>query len=186
MVRLIAVAAALASFALTAPASAEPVSFFPAQYLDQTFPGGEPVVQVDTIHHTIVYSSHEGTTHIYREGLPALETLQFFSEYRNQTKMWVSKDNGATFTRVNFNGTGFTTDPTKNTGFSDPDFGEDAAGRIYNTGINLANDALFSSGDGGLNWDKGTIFCASGDRPWLAGGKADEVFMGTNVNGGPH
>jgi hypothetical protein len=186
MVRTALVAAVLAALLLAVPASAETTTFHPAQYIDETFPGGEPVVQVDTVHHTIVYSSHEGTTHIYRAGLPALETLNFFSEYRNQTKMWVSKDNGATFTRVDFNGTGFATDPTKNTGFSDPDFAIDEGGRIYNTGINLANDALFSSGDGGFTWDKGTVFCSSADRPWLAGGEKDRAWMSVNVNIGGH
>jgi hypothetical protein len=186
MVRLIAAAAALVALLPAAPASAESVTFHPAQYIDQTFPGGEPVIQVDTVHHTVVYSSHEGTTHIYREGLPALETLDFFSEYRNQTKMWVSSDNGANFQRVNFSGTGFATDPTKNSGFSDPDFAIDDSGRIYNTGINLANDALFSSGDGGRTWDKGTVFCNSSDRPWLAAGEKDHAWMSVNVNVGGH
>jgi hypothetical protein len=186
MVRIASVAAVLAALLSAGPAHAESTTFHPAQYIDETFPGGEPVVQVDTIHHTIVYSSHEGTTHIYRQGLPALETLNFFSEYRNQTKMWVSKDNGVTFTRVNFNGPGLPTDPTKNTGFSDPDFAIDESGRIYNTGINLANDALFSSGDGGLTWDKGTVFCNSSDRPWLAAGDKDHAWMSVNVNVGGH
>jgi hypothetical protein len=187
MRRVIAGCAAAAALLLpVAPASAEPVTFHPAQYLDQTFPGGEPVVQVDTVHHTIVYSAHEGTTHIYRPGLPALETLNFFSAYRNQTKMWVSRDGGVTFKRIDFNGTGFATDPTRNTGFSDPDFAIDASGRIYNTGINLANDALFSSGDGGQTWDKGTIFCSSADRPWLAGGRPGQAWMSANTNLGGH
>jgi hypothetical protein len=181
----VAVLTALLLIALSAPASAEPTTFFPAQYLDQTFPGGEPVVQVDTIHHTIVYSSHEGTTHLYRNGL-GVATLQWISEYRNQTKMWVSKDGGATFERINFLGSGFATDPTKNTGFSDPDFAIDQAGRVYNTGINLANDALFSSGDGGFTWDKGTVFCNSSDRPWLAAGEPDHAWMSVNENVGGH
>ena len=56
----------------------------------------------------------------------------------------------------------------------------DAGGRLYNTGIDLANDAIFSSPDGGFTWDHGTIQCAPGDRPWLAGGKKDEVFMSTD------
>jgi hypothetical protein len=182
----VTVAALVAAAVFTPSAAAEPLSFMPPQYIDATFPGGEPVLQVDTVHHTIVYSSHEGTTHLYRQGLPSSETLSFFSEYRNQTKMWVSKDNGATFKRIDFNGTGFATDPTKNTGFSDPDFAQDAGGRIYNTGINLANDAIFSSGDGGETWDKGNVFCASADRPWLAGGKKDEAFMSVNLNTGSH
>ncbi len=56
----------------------------------------------------------------------------------------------------------------------------DAGGRIYNTGINLVNDALFSSVDGGKNWTQGTPYCHNGDRPWLAGGNANEVLMGTD------
>lgn len=180
-------AAVLVVLAAVAPsAAADPLTFAEPQYVDQTFPGGEPVMQVDTVHHTIVYSSHEGTTHLYRQGLPSSETLSFFSEYRNQTKMWTSKDNGLTWERASWLGTGFATDPTKNSGFSDPDFGIDAGGRIYNTGINLANDALFSSADGGLTWDKGTPYCASADRPWLAGGNPQEAFMSVNLNVGGH
>lgn len=143
-------------------------------------------MQVDTVHHRIIYSTHEGTTHIYRPGLPSTTTLQWFSEYRNQVKMWTSRDGGLTFQRVSFTGTGFATDPTKNTGFSDPDLTMDEGGRIYNTGINLANDALFSSPDGGDTWDRGTPQCHDGDRPWLAGGKKDEVFLATNTNIGGH
>src|SRR5215210_3719378 len=51
---------AAAIFAPSAPA--DPLSFMPPQYIDESFPGGEPVLQVDTVHHSIVYSSHEGTT----------------------------------------------------------------------------------------------------------------------------
>ena len=183
--RSIAVAI-LAAATLAPSAAADPLAFEPPQYIDQTFPGGEPVLQVDTVHHTLVYSSHEGTTHIYRQGLPSAQTLSFFSEYRNQTKMWTSKDNGVTWERVDFLGTGFATDPTKNSGFSDPDFAMDAGGRIYNTGINLASQAIFSSPDGGFTWDKGTPQCTPGDRPWLAGGRPDEAWLATNlVSGDP-
>src|SRR5438132_603311 len=60
------------------------------------------------------------------------------------------------------------------------------AGRIYNTGIDLANDALFSTIDGGRSWDRGTVQCHDGDRPWLAGGQPNEVFLATNAStGGP-
>ena len=180
-------AAVLAALAVLAPsAAAHPLTFSAPRYVDETFPGGEPVMQVDTVHHTIVYSSHEGTTHLYRQGLPSAQTLSFFTEYRNQTKMWTSRDNGDTWQRVDFMGTGFATDPSKNSGFSDPDFGIDESGRIYNTGINLASDALFSSPDGGFTWDKGTPYCASADRPWLAGGKPDEALMSVNLNVGGH
>src|SRR5690349_10200861 len=143
------ITAALAAFAVLAPsASAGDLGFAAPQYVDQSYAGGEPVMVTDPVHHTIVYSSHEGTTHIYRPGLLSLETFQFASEYRNQVKMWRSEDGGKTFKRVDAVG-GLAQPPTQNTGFSDPDLTQDDGGRIYNTGINLANDALFSSGDGG-------------------------------------
>jgi hypothetical protein len=43
------------------------------------------------------------------------------------------------------------------------------------------NDALFSSVDGGQTWDQGNADCHDGDRPWLAGGNANQVFMGTDT-----
>jgi hypothetical protein len=76
---------------------------------------------------------------------------------------------------------GFATPPAQNSGFSDPDLTQDESGRIYNTGINLVNDALFSSGDGGKNWDKGTANCHNGDRPWLAGAEKDHVYIATDT-----
>jgi hypothetical protein len=57
----------------------------------------------------------------------------------------------------------------------------DNGGRLYNTGIDLVNDALFSSKDGGISWNKGTPYCHNGDRPWLAGGRQNEVFMTTDT-----
>jgi hypothetical protein len=176
-----AVVALLAVAALASSASAAPLSYEPPRYIDPSYPGGEPVLFTDTIHHTMVISTHEGTTHIYRAGLPASHTFQFGSEYRNQVKMWVSTDHGLSFRRVNYLGSGAVQNPAQNTGFSDPDFTQDEGGRIYNTGIDLANQAVFSSPDGGFTWDSGTPQCTPGDRPWLAGGKKDEVFMATNT-----
>jgi hypothetical protein len=181
-------AAATVTASLIAPgiASAAPFGFAPAKYVDDTgrLAGGEPVLTTDPIHHTIVYSSHEGTTHIYKNGLPSETTFLFLSGYRNQVNNWTSSDGGKTWKFAEFLGTGFTQPPVQNTGFSDPDLTQDAGGRIYNTGIDLVNDALFSSADGGKTWDRGTPECHDGDRPWLAGGKKDEVFMATNTGGG--
>jgi hypothetical protein len=158
------------------------VGFGAPAYVDKELGGGEPLLWQDPIHHTMLYTSHEGTTHLYRVGLQSPSgDFQFISNYRNQVILWISKDDGATWTRVNYLGTGFRTDPAENTGFSDPDFTQDAGGRIYDTGIDLANDALFSTADGGFTWDRGTIQCNDGDRPWLAGGVKDEVFMATDT-----
>ncbi|MFL5895830.1 MAG: hypothetical protein ACJ76Z_12060 [Thermoleophilaceae bacterium] len=158
------------------------MGFSTPAYVDKDLHGGEPLLWEDTIHHTLLYTAHEGTTHLYRPGFNSITgDFTFVDNYRNQVILWVSKDDGKTWTRINYQGTGFSTDPTKNTGFSDPDFTQDAGGRVYDTGIDLANDALFSSPDGGITWDRGTVQCNDGDRPWLAGGNKDEVFMSTDT-----
>jgi hypothetical protein len=161
-------------------ASASPFSFGPPVFVDDTFAGGEPLLFTDTMHNTIVYSSHEGTTHLYRAGLVGAGAAGWITTYRNQVKIWTSSDQGKTWQRANFQGTGFTQNPSQNSGFSDPDLSQDEGGRIYNTGINLATNSLFSSGDGGKTWDKGTAQCETGDRPWVMGGKPEEVFWVTN------
>jgi hypothetical protein len=168
-----------ASAGLSATATAAPVRFSKPIFVDQQLAGGEPLVFADRKHHTLIYTAHEGTTHLYRNGI--VNPLDFALNYRNQVNIWVSKDDGKTWKRDNFDGTGFSTHPGKNQGFSDPDLTQDAGGRVYNTGIDLANDALFSTNDGGYTWDRGTIQCHNGDRPWLAGGRKDEVFLATNT-----
>src|SRR2546421_8784218 len=163
-------------------AAAAPVRFTKPIFVDRQLAGGEPLVITDTKHHTLIYTAHEGTTHLYRNGI--VNGFDFVANYRNQVNIWVSTNGGRTWKRDNFDGTGFATLPLKNTGFSDPDLTMDEGGRVYNTGIDLANDALFSTKDGGYNWDRGTIQCHDGDRPWLAGGEKDEVFLATNTQEG--
>src|SRR3954451_12133198 len=175
-------ASLVVAFGLAIPAcalaEAPAVGFDKPVYVDTELAGGEPLIFADYKHGTIIYSSHEGTTHLYRPGATSpLGTFNFVGNYRNQVNIWTSKDDGKSWQRTVFGQTGFATDPTKNTGFSDPDLTQDEGGRVYDTGIDLANDALFSSNDGGLTWDKGNPDCHDGDRPWLAGAKKDEVFM---------
>src|SRR5436309_10001267 len=141
-----AIAIAIAAL-LPGASQAAPVRFAKPVFVDRQLAGGEPLVIADRKHHTLIYTAHEGTTHLYRNGL--VNPLDFVANYRNQVNIWVSKDDGRTWTRDNFDGTGFQTPPTNNTGFSDPDLTRDAGGRVYNTGIDLANDALFSTDDGG-------------------------------------
>lgn len=163
--------------ALGVPATAGAVDFSAPQFVDRELAGGEPLVIADPVHHTLVYTSHEGTTHLYRPGIFA--PLPFGVNYRNQVNIWTSGDDGATWQRTGV--AGASADPTKSNGFSDPDLTIDEGGRIYNTGINLVADSLFSSIDGGKTYDKGNPNCHNGDRPWLAGGKKDEVFLATNT-----
>jgi len=145
--------------------------------VDQQLAGGEPSIFWDPFHQDFIYSSHEGTTHTLRDGLGApTGTADEASNYRNQVNIWTSR-NGVSWQRTDLSGTGFEASPTTNTGFSDPDLTQDDGGRVYNTGIDLVNDALFSSPDGGKTWDKGTINCHDGDRPWLAAGPKDTVWL---------
>jgi hypothetical protein len=174
---LVALGAAAAP-TLAAPTSA--IHFAKPVVVDSQLAGGEPSIFWDPRHQDYVYTSHEGTTHTLRDGLiGAPSTAEWAANYRNQVNIWTSKE-GQHWSRVNLAGTGFEANPADNTGFSDPDLTQDAGGRIYNTGIDLANDALFSSPDGGRTWDRGTVNCHDGDRPWLAGGPKDTVWLATD------
>jgi hypothetical protein len=190
--RLLALGALLVASAAFAamPARGAPahLHFGKPVFVDKELAGGEPFVIYSHVGHSLIYTSHEGTTHLFRDGVISGPggVGSFVANYRNQVNIWTSKDDGRTWQRVNYNGTGFFTDPTKNTGFSDPDLTEDEGGVIYDTGIDLANDTLFSTPDGGKTWPSGTINCHDGDRPWLAGGHKNEVFLATNTNIGSH
>lgn len=180
-VALVVVAAA----AMAGPSSASSkagLGFAKPVYVDQSLAGGEPFV-IRASNGNLVYSAHEGDTHLLRDGVvqSPVGAADFVANNRNQVNMWTSKDEGKTWQRVNLDGTGFFTNPLYNSGFSDPDLTADEGGVIYNTGINLANDSLFSSPDGGKTWPTGTISCHNGDRPWLAGGHSKEVFLATDT-----
>src|SRR5213596_108787 len=183
---VVLLAAAVAVGSLLGGATAATPSgptFAPPVYVDQELAGGEPEVFADTLHGTLVYTAHEGTTHLYRDGIVSSPwgDFSFVTNYCNQVNVWTSSDGGVNWFRDRYLGSPCPTSPAINTGFSDPDLTQDAGGRVYNTGIDLVNDALFSSIDGGQTWDKGNADCHDGDRPWLAGGKADQVFMGTDT-----
>ena len=183
-VGLVALAATL-GLAASVQAAGPPVTFAPPVYVSKTLAGGEPLVMLDPRSGTLVYTSHEGTTHLYGPGFfSPVEVPDFIANYRNQVNIWTSSDGGATWKVDDLAGEGFNTNPAKSQGFSDPDLTMDEGGRIYDTGIDLANDAVFSSQDGGKSWDKGTVQCHDGDRPWLAGGKPNQVFMATDTEEG--
>lgn len=159
------------------------VGFAPPVFVDQARAGGEPSVLHSSRFGDLVYSAHEGTTHLDRQGVAGGSTVQFLCPsvttadcYKNHVWIWTSDDGGRTWQRRD---QGLTYP-----GFSDPDLSEDLGGTIYDTGIDLANDALFSSSDGGRTWPHGTVQCHEGDRPWLAGGAPGEVFLTTDTGTG--
>src|SRR6266404_5911631 len=167
--------AALGLLALAGSGTAGPSAqtFAPAVYVDQQLAGGEPTVMADPLHGTIIYTAHEGTTHLYRDGITSSPwgNFSFVANYCNQVNVWTSKDGGANWFRDRYLGTTCPTSPAINTGFSDPDLTQDEGGRFYNTGIDLANDSLFLSNDGGTTWsatgipDNGSL----ADGGWWSG-----------------
>jgi hypothetical protein len=189
-VAVVGVAAMATASALPAAAEQPPSrpGFSKPRYVDRHLAGGEPLVIRSAKTGRLVYTAHEGTTHLYRDGLAegGQGDSDFVSNYRNQVNIWYSNDHGRRWKRVNWQGTGFFSNPAQNTGFSDPDLTQDEGGTIYDTGIDLANDSVFSSANGGKDWNSGTANCHDGDRPWLAGGKPGEVFMATDTVEGGH
>ena len=161
----------------------EHIGFRRPVFVDKQLAGSEGFVMYAAKSHRLIYVTHEGTTLLYRGGLTGAPQGDgdFVSNYRNQVNLWTSADHGHSWQRVDWNGTGFFTPPNGNLGFSDPDITEDAGHTVYITGIDLANDALVSSPDGGKTWPTGTVQCHEGDRPWLAGGpKKGTVFLADN------
>jgi hypothetical protein len=168
--------------AARADTRARGIGFDAPVFVAQDIGGGEPSVMYDPKAHDYIYTAHEGTTLTDHDGIAGSpdSSANWLGNYRNQVNVWWSPD-GFDWTKVSWNGTGFTNNPLTNTGFSDPDLTMDAGGRVYNTGIDLANDALFSSTDGGKTWPTGTINCHDGDRPWLAGAGRNQVFLATDT-----
>ena len=68
-------ATALGAAATGAPALAAPLGFSPPVVVDKNLAGGEPFVTADPVHGTLVYTSHEGTTHLYQPGLATSSVL---------------------------------------------------------------------------------------------------------------
>jgi hypothetical protein len=157
-----------------------PLSFGKRVYIDRNRAGGEPV-SIVAKDGSISVSAHAGTTHIYKDPNALPGAADFAVGYSNQTLNWRSTDNGKTWKYVGFAGSDTGPHTAASSGFSDPDYAIDASGRIYNTEINLANVAVFSSGDDGQTYNRGNPEVTSGDRPWLTGGHENEVYLYVNT-----
>ena len=159
--------------------SPPPLEFDEPIFIDKTRAGGEPV-SIVAQDGSISVSAHAGTTHIYKDPAAAGGVGDFALGYTNQTLNWRSTDDGKTWQYVGIPLLREGPHSPTSTGFSDPDYAIDAGGRIYNTEIDLANVAVFSSTDDGQSYPFANPEAASGDRPWLTGGDADEVFLYVN------
>src|SRR5947209_5502436 len=137
--RLVLLGVLLSAVAVPASAHAAGFGFGPPVFVDQTLAGGEPSVAYAVKSGLLVYTSHEGTTHLFSSDIPGApaESGAWLGNYHNQVNIWTSADQGATWQLVPF---GTNTNPMA-TGFSDPDLTQDTAGNIYDTGIDLVNDA---------------------------------------------
>ena len=181
---LVAAGLPLAGAALGAPAACgaevkpPALEFGKRVYIDTNRAGGEPV-SVVAQDGSISVSAHAGTTHIYKDPSAVPGIGDFAVGYSNQTLNWRSTDNGKTWTYVGLPVAGAHT--ASSSGFSDPDYAIDRGGRIYNTEINLANVAVFSSGDDGQTYSRGNPEVTSGDRPWLTAGAEEEVYLYVNT-----
>src|SRR5919199_2806534 len=140
----LAALAAVALLVCAASAGAAPLRFGLPVFVDRDLAGGEPLVFADKAHHTLIYTSHEGTTHLYRPGLVSGATAEFGVNYRNQVNLWTSADNGLMWTRVNF-AAGFVSPPVANVGFSHPDLTQDAGGGLSHNRHHPLQHPPFSS-----------------------------------------
>src|SRR3954452_23384650 len=117
----------LVVLATAATATATPAGFAPKTFVSGTLAGGEPLVFADDAHGPLIYTSHEGTTHLYRNGLATIPA-NWLANYRDQVNTWYSTDNGKTWQLSKLSGapdavpsTGFMGRPDQDSGFSDPD-----------------------------------------------------------------
>ena len=158
------------------------LSFNDRVVVDPNRAGGEPV-SVVAQDGSISVSAHAGTTHLYKDPNAATAGAGDFAVgYTNQTLNWRSTDGGKTWKYVGTAGLPAGPHSATSSGFSDPDFTVDAGGRIYNTEINLANVAVFSSDDDGQSYNLANPEATSGDRPWVTAAEKDELFLYVNTS----
>src|SRR5439155_305399 len=175
---------ALLAIAVPGSSAARPSStptFATPIYVDQQLAGGEPEVFADTLHGRLIYSSHEGTTHLYRDGLlnSPWGDFSFVSNYCNQVNVWTSTDAGVNWFRDRYLGTQCPTSPAINTGFSDPDLTMDAGGRIYDAGIDVST---WSRGDAAFTPHFITHTSLVGFFPAIAIDAADTIYTAWTPN----
>lgn len=157
-----------------------PLAFDKPRFIDTNRAGGEPVSVIGQ-DGSINVSTHAGTTHVYKDPTALPGAGDFVVGYGNETLNFRSTNGGKTWSYVGLAGQPVGPHTATSTGFSDPDYAIDAGGRIYNTEIDLANVAVFSSADDGQSYSRGVAEVTSGDRPWLTAAGKDEVYLYVNT-----
>jgi hypothetical protein len=84
------------ALALAPAAQASSFGFGPPVIVDRTLAGGEPSVAYAVKSGLLVYTSHEGTSHLFTSAIPGApaESGAFLAGYHNQVNIWTSSDNG--------------------------------------------------------------------------------------------
>src|SRR2546427_9131211 len=65
-------------------------------FVDTTLAGGEPIAAFAPKSGVLVYTAHEGTTHLYSSNIPGApaESGKWIANYRNQVNIWLSGNDG--------------------------------------------------------------------------------------------
>ena len=175
------IAALVLASVVTAGAAAEecvappppPLRFNTPVFIDQHRGGGEPVSVVAT-DGSIIVGAHTGDTHLYLRTIPEAE---WYANYRHQSFIWRSTDNGKTWKRVEFLAAGSAMhSPPTAIGPADPDFAIDSAGNLYETELEW-NVSVAASHDNGQTWPDANPIADVGDRPWVAARGPGEVYL---------
>ena len=174
--------AAQTADACPAPAPME----FEAAYIDEHRAGGEPIVATHP-EGQLMWGSHAGTTHFFKDATAHPKTAAFLENYEGQTYQYISEDLGATWDFVPRQPIS-TMDPESglpNSGFSDPEFAIDKAGNVYISEINLANIAISKSTDGGRSYKLQSLAeITLSDRQWMEADEEDVLWFVANTFGG--
>lgn len=161
-------------------APGKPLQFSAPSYVDTERAGGEPSVQA-LADGTLLYAAHAGTTHFYAPEATDPDSEAFAEKYRGQVHAWVSDDDGATWQFVDR-----TLPPNQVlSGFSDPDFAVDDAGKVYLSEINLVNVSMSRSTDSGHSYGLRNLLAMTiTDRQWSTAGPEDVLFLVGNADEG--
>jgi hypothetical protein len=177
------VAAALALTAVTvlpavadacgAPPSFAPLSFSAPLLIDDQLAGGEPSIQ-PLADGSLLYSSHAGTTHLYKPPTDPHDPTGWASTYTGSINTWRSVDGGTSWTPSPLFEQ--STGALLPEGFSDPSTAVDRAGNVYLSAIDTVTVYVGRSEDGS-RFVGNKLASFNMDREWIAADTPGVVYM---------